>query len=80
MLLALLAGAGCNRAITSVADFPAQRERMVKEQIAMRGVTEESVLAEEAALAAGPLDGMVTGYGADVSHRQRKLATAPRRI
>ena len=30
---------------TQVADFPAQRERMVKEQIVMRGVVEERVLA-----------------------------------
>jgi protein-L-isoaspartate(D-aspartate) O-methyltransferase len=45
-MLALLASAGCDRASTSsVADFAAQRDRMVKEQIAMRGVTEERVLA-----------------------------------
>ncbi|PYJ41790.1 MAG: protein-L-isoaspartate(D-aspartate) O-methyltransferase [Verrucomicrobia bacterium] len=44
-MLALLAGAGCDHASTSVDDFAAQRERMVKEQIAMRGVTEEKVLA-----------------------------------
>ena len=44
-MLALLAGAGCNHGSTSVADFPAQRERMVEEQIVMRGVVEESVLA-----------------------------------
>src|SRR5437868_10435131 len=44
-MLALLAGAGCEHASTSVADFAAQRERMVKEQIVMRGVVEENVLA-----------------------------------
>ena len=43
-MLALLAGAGCNHARTSVADFATERERMVKEQIVMRGVMEESVL------------------------------------
>src|SRR6266404_4153205 len=45
LMLALLAGAGCDHASTSVADFAAQRERMVKEQIVMRGVVEERVLA-----------------------------------
>jgi protein-L-isoaspartate(D-aspartate) O-methyltransferase len=44
-LLAALALAGCERAHTSVADYAAQRERMVKEQIVNRGVTEERVLA-----------------------------------
>ncbi|MEY2493308.1 MAG: protein-L-isoaspartate(D-aspartate) O-methyltransferase [Verrucomicrobiota bacterium] len=44
-MLALLAGAGCDHANTSVADFAAQRELMVKEQIVMRGVIEERVLA-----------------------------------
>src|SRR4030095_14532348 len=37
--------ASCGRAETQVADFPAQRERMVKGQIVMRGVVEERVLA-----------------------------------
>src|SRR5437762_9121806 len=37
--------ASCGRADTQVADFPAQRERMVKEQIVMRSVVEERVLA-----------------------------------
>jgi protein-L-isoaspartate(D-aspartate) O-methyltransferase len=37
--------ASCGRADTQVADFAAQRERMVKEQIVMRGVVEERVLA-----------------------------------
>jgi protein-L-isoaspartate(D-aspartate) O-methyltransferase len=44
-ILAALALAGCERAQTSVTDFAAQRERMVKEQIVNRGVTEERVLA-----------------------------------
>ena len=37
--------ASCSRAQTSSADFAAQRERMVKEQIVMRGVTDERILA-----------------------------------
>src|SRR6185437_10893393 len=37
--------ANCGHAETQVADFPTQRERMVKEQIVMRGVVEERVLA-----------------------------------
>src|SRR5438876_8056671 len=41
----LLISVGCHPAQTQVADFPAQRERMVKEQIVMRGVVEERVLA-----------------------------------
>jgi protein-L-isoaspartate(D-aspartate) O-methyltransferase len=41
----LLLVAGCNRAHPPVADFAAQRERMVKEQIVMRGINEERVLA-----------------------------------
>jgi protein-L-isoaspartate(D-aspartate) O-methyltransferase len=44
-ILAALALAGCERAHTSVTDFAAQRERMVKEQIVNRGVTEERLLA-----------------------------------
>src|SRR4029077_6503138 len=43
MLIGLVLPA-CDPAQTSVADFPAQRERMVKEQIVMRGVEEERVL------------------------------------
>jgi len=42
--LLLLATAGCERAQTSSADYAAQRERMVKEQIVMRGVVDERVL------------------------------------
>src|SRR2546425_1044409 len=41
----LLISVGCHPAQTQLADFPAQRERMVKEQIVMRGVVEERVLA-----------------------------------
>src|SRR5437016_11921219 len=41
----LLISVGCHPAQTQLADFPAQRERMVKEQIVMRGVSEERVLA-----------------------------------
>ena len=36
--------AGCSRAQTSITDYAAERERMVKEQIVMRGVTDERVL------------------------------------
>jgi protein-L-isoaspartate(D-aspartate) O-methyltransferase len=45
LILAELALAGCEHARTSVADYAAQRERMVKEQIVNRGVTEARVLA-----------------------------------
>ena len=45
LLASALLWASCGRAETQVADFPAQRERMVKEQIVMRGVVEERVLA-----------------------------------
>jgi protein-L-isoaspartate(D-aspartate) O-methyltransferase len=41
----LLLSASCNRAQTSPADFAAQRDRMVNEQITARGVTDERVLA-----------------------------------
>src|SRR5438093_9379205 len=44
-IAAVLICVGCHPAQTQVADFPAQRERMVKEQIVMRGVVEERVLA-----------------------------------
>ena len=42
--LLLLLGASCKPAQTSAREFAAERERMVKEQIAMRGVTNERVL------------------------------------
>jgi protein-L-isoaspartate(D-aspartate) O-methyltransferase len=45
LILAELALAGCEHARTSVADYAAQRERMVKEQIVNRGVTEARLLA-----------------------------------
>jgi RNA polymerase sigma-70 factor (ECF subfamily) len=45
MVVAALACLSCDRAVTSVPDFAAQRERMVKEQIAARGVTDARVLA-----------------------------------
>jgi protein-L-isoaspartate(D-aspartate) O-methyltransferase len=45
LLLLFLATAGCSRAQTSISDFAADREQMVKEQIVMRGVTDERVLA-----------------------------------
>src|SRR5436853_5368269 len=41
----LLISVGCHPAQTQLADFPAQRDRMVKEQIVMRGVVGERVLA-----------------------------------
>lgn len=44
-MVLLLAGAGCERAHTSGAEFAAERERMVKEQIVTRGVTAERVVA-----------------------------------
>src|SRR6266550_485514 len=45
LIIGLLAVAGCNRAQTSPADFPAERERMVKEQLVSRGIADERVLA-----------------------------------
>src|SRR5437762_4976002 len=45
LIAAVLVCMGCHPAQTHVADFPAQRERIVKEQIVMRGVVEEPVLA-----------------------------------
>jgi len=45
LLAAAFLCASCGRADTQVADYAAQRERMVKEQIVMRGVVEERVLA-----------------------------------
>lgn len=45
LILLHLALASCERAQTSVADFAAQRERMVKEQLVMRGISAERVLA-----------------------------------
>src|SRR5438034_774601 len=45
LLAAALLYASCDPAQTQVADYAAQRERMVKEQIVMRGVVEERVLA-----------------------------------
>jgi protein-L-isoaspartate(D-aspartate) O-methyltransferase len=45
LILAEVALAGCERAHTSVADYAAQRERMVKEQLVMRGINAERVLA-----------------------------------
>src|SRR3984893_13304098 len=45
LILTLLAGLGCGQSPTTVADFAAQRERMVKEQLVMRGINGERVLA-----------------------------------
>jgi protein-L-isoaspartate(D-aspartate) O-methyltransferase len=45
LLASALVCASCGRAETQVADYAAQRERMVKGQIIMRGVVEERVLA-----------------------------------
>src|SRR5689334_21707717 len=45
LLIAVAAiGIGCQPAQTQVADFAAQRQRMVKEQIVMRGLVTERVL------------------------------------
>ncbi len=45
VVMAALACLSCDRAVTAVPDFAAQRERMVKQQIAERGVTDARVLA-----------------------------------
>src|SRR5947207_4588345 len=44
-LCLLVAVAGCKPAAVSAPDFAAERERMVQEQVAMRGVTDARVLA-----------------------------------
>ncbi len=44
LIILSLAGQACERAGTTPPDFTAERERMVKEQIVMRGVVEERVL------------------------------------
>ncbi|HEY2103380.1 MAG TPA: protein-L-isoaspartate(D-aspartate) O-methyltransferase [Chthoniobacterales bacterium] len=45
LVLALLLSQGCDRANTSIEDYVFQRERMVREQVVMRGITAERVLA-----------------------------------
>jgi protein-L-isoaspartate(D-aspartate) O-methyltransferase len=45
LILALLTGAGCNHANTAVADSAQERERMVREQLVMRGISADQVLA-----------------------------------
>lgn len=45
LFLLFLANASCSRAQTSISDFATDRDRMVKEQIVMRGITDERVLA-----------------------------------
>ena len=45
LLFLLLLGASCKPAETSAREFAAERERMVRQQVAMRGVTDERVLA-----------------------------------
>jgi protein-L-isoaspartate(D-aspartate) O-methyltransferase len=45
LIVAALATASCERPHTLVADLAPQRERMVKEQMIMRGINEEQVLA-----------------------------------
>jgi protein-L-isoaspartate(D-aspartate) O-methyltransferase len=44
LVFLLLLGAGCKPAQISAREFGVERERMVKKQIAMRGVTDERVL------------------------------------
>src|SRR5438874_1262470 len=45
LIILSLAFPACHRAQTSVADFVAQRQLMVKEQVVMRGVVTDRVLA-----------------------------------
>jgi protein-L-isoaspartate(D-aspartate) O-methyltransferase len=45
LVAATVALAGCSRAHTFAGDFDAERERMVREQIVTRGITDERVLA-----------------------------------
>jgi protein-L-isoaspartate(D-aspartate) O-methyltransferase len=44
LIVGLLAGAGCYHAQTSTADFVAQRQRMVTQQLKAHGITDERVL------------------------------------
>jgi protein-L-isoaspartate(D-aspartate) O-methyltransferase len=45
LIVASLAGVSCDRPHASVADFATKRERMMKEQLVMRGINGERVLA-----------------------------------
>jgi protein-L-isoaspartate(D-aspartate) O-methyltransferase len=45
LILGLFTALGCGQPPTSVADFAAQRERMVKEQMVARGINGERILA-----------------------------------
>jgi protein-L-isoaspartate(D-aspartate) O-methyltransferase len=45
LILGLVAATGCGQSPAPFADYAAQRERMVKEQMAMRGISGERVLA-----------------------------------
>jgi protein-L-isoaspartate(D-aspartate) O-methyltransferase len=45
LIACLLAAAACERAQTPLADFVAERARMVKEQVVMRGVVDDRVVA-----------------------------------
>ena len=86
LLASALLCASCGRAETQVADFPAQRERMVKEQIVMRGVVEERVLAAMRKVAAGRIRaGRISGgelHGSTAADRLRSnhFAALHRRI
>ena len=44
LIIGLLAGAGCGHAQTSTADFAAQRQRMVTQQLKAHGISDERVL------------------------------------
>jgi protein-L-isoaspartate(D-aspartate) O-methyltransferase len=45
LIIAVLAGAGCGQQAAPVADFAAQRQRMVQQQLEVRGIKDQRVLA-----------------------------------
>ena len=69
-LCLLLALASCKPAAAPARDFSAERERMVQEQIAMRGVTDARVLA---AMRKVPRDAFVPEAARDLSYTDQPL-------
>lgn len=67
---AFAAGVGCEQAQTSVADFAAQRESMVQEQMIRRGISNERVLA---ALRKVPREEFVPDQVRQASYADRPL-------
>ena len=80
LILGLMAGLGWGQSTMSVGDLAAQRERMVKEQLVMRGISNarRGLTANEAgldAVAAGPA---VSTLSAGVADSFASLGLTPR--